>query len=316
MGDLPSILGGISADHFLNEYWQKKPLLIRRAIPNFDSPISGEELAGLSLEKDIESRLIFEKGGKKPWELKLGPFEENIFQNLPERYWTLLVQAVDLWVPNVKKLTNYFCFLPSWRLDDIMVSYAPEGGSVGPHFDNYDVFLLQGLGQKKWKLGQKYDSTTPILNNNLLSIVEDFKKNQEWVLGPGDMLYVPPKLAHWGIACSNSLTYSVGFRSPSIEEMLGDLTAILMKKNHSNFYTDPPLKANMAKTSIDPSFIQQVKKMLEELMKDDELLNDWFAKYMTTPKFPDLSKELNEQRIAKVAGISYINGKKKAAQTR
>ncbi len=311
MEDFPSVLGGISADQFLSEYWQKKPLLIRNALPNFESPLSKDELAGLSLDEDIESRLVFEQGQSKPWSLEFGPFDQSIFRNLPEKHWTLLVQAVNLWVPEVKKLADQFYFLPPWRLDDIMVSYAPRGGSVGPHFDYYDVFLLQGLGQRKWQLGQTCDSTTPVLPDTALRILSDFEVTQEWLLGPGDILYVPPKLAHWGTACNDCLTYSIGFRSPSLTDMLGDLTNMLMTQNHSSHYKDPPLTMAMAKTTIDPMFIQQAKLMLNNLIENDELLNEWFARYMTLPKYPDLSEALGELRIAQIGKTHYINGERK-----
>ena len=312
MQDLPSILGDISADQFLAEYWQKKPLLIRNAILNFKSPISADELAGLSLDRDVESRLIFEKGELKPWSIKHGPFDEYIFKNLPEKHWTLLVQAVDLWVPKVKELADYFSFLPAWRIDDIMASYAPAGGSVGPHFDHYDVFLLQGSGQRKWQLGQACDSMTSTLPDTPITILSDFRSEKEWILNPGDMLYVPPKIAHWGVAHTDCVTYSIGFRSPSLVDMLGDITSMLASRNYSSYYKDPPLTPSMAKTAIDPLFIDQVKSVLRELIKDDALLNDWFARYMTQPKYPDLSEDLDEKRVAEAGGIRYVNGEQNA----
>ena len=311
MEDFPSILGGVSAKQFLTEYWQKKPLLIRGAIPNFLSPITGDELAGLSLEKDVESRLIFGEKKYASWVLKRGPFCEDTFKKLPKKYWTLLVQAVDLWSPEVKELIEYFYFLPKWRLEDIMISFSPEGGSVGPHFDNYDVFLLQGVGQREWQIGQLCNAETETLSDCSLSIIKDFRKEQGYLLNTGDMLYLPPKLAHWGIAIKDCITYSVGFRSPSIQEMLSDLTETLMERNHEIFYRDPPLTLDMATNTINPKFIYQIKLMLEELKNDDELLGDWFARFMTTPKFPELPEELKEKRLAKLGKENYINGEKR-----
>lgn len=149
---IETLLGGLSAETFLREYWQRKPLLIRQAFPGFETPLSPDELAGLALEDEIESRIVLEHGAH-PWELRRGPFTEEDFRTLPERDWTLLVQSVDQFVPEVGELLKAFRFLPSWRLDDIMISYAAPGGSVGPHYDNYDVFLLQGHGRRRWKLG-------------------------------------------------------------------------------------------------------------------------------------------------------------------
>ncbi|WP_461515741.1 cupin domain-containing protein [Porticoccus sp.] len=303
-----AILGELSAEEFLADYWQQKPLLIRNALPGFSSPISADELAGLALEEDVESRIVLEQGDSGPWELHSGPFEEDIFQQLPESHWTLLVQAVDLWVPDVGALLKHFNFLPPWRLDDIMVSYAPQGGSVGPHFDYYDVFLLQAEGQRRWQVGGLCDQHTPKLDGSALRILRDFEKTDEWVLNPGDMLYLPPRIAHWGIAENDCLTYSVGFRAPTLADMLGDLATELMAQGNTSYYRDPPLLPKMAGEEINPLFIQQVQGMLRQLADDKTLLADWFARYMTSPKYPELAEELEEQRRASIAGQHYLNG--------
>lgn len=303
-----SILGSVTAEEFLRDYWQKKPLLIRNAYPDFESPLSPDELAGLALEDDIESRIVIEHGQSCPWELHCGPFEESIFESLPETHWSLLVQAVDLWVPEVKALLNKFTFLPPWRLDDIMVSYAPQGGSVGPHFDYYDVFLLQGQGQRRWQVGGLCDESSPQVADTSLRILSDFNKEEEWVLNPGDMLYLPPRISHWGVAENDCLTYSVGFRSPSLTDMLGDLTTELLAQNHASYYRDPALTPEMAATEIHPAFIRQIKTLLGELLEDEQLLSDWFARYMTAPKYPELLGEVNENREASVLGQQYQNG--------
>ena len=173
--DIPlQVLGGISARQFLRDYWQKKPLLIRQAIPEFQSPISPDELAGLSLEEEVESRLVIERGDR-PWELRRGPFSEDTYQQLPEKDWTLLVQAADQLVPDVADLLEHFRFLPNWRIDDVMISYAAPGGSVGPHYDNYDVFLLQAHGQRRWRIGQMCDSESPMLAHGDLRILAELQ---------------------------------------------------------------------------------------------------------------------------------------------
>ena len=225
--DIPlQLLGGITAREFLRDYWQKKPLLIRQAIPDFESPIDADELAGLALEEEVESRLVIEHG-ERPWELRRGPFAEDAFGALPEREWTLLVQAVDQFVPEVAELLEQFRFLPSWRIDDVMISFAAPGGSVGPHFDNYDVFLLQAQGKRNWKIGQMCNSESPLLQHADLRILAEFEESAEWVLEPGDMLYLPPRLAHFGIAEDDCMTYSVGFRAPSAAEVLTHFTDFL-----------------------------------------------------------------------------------------
>lgn len=298
----------LSVDEFLSEYWQKQPLLIPNAFPNFESPLSPDELAELSLEEDIESRIVIEQGKSGLWELQTGPFEESTFTHLPDSHWSLLVQAVDLWIPEVKALLQNFDFLPPWRLDDIMVSYAPIGGSVGPHFDYYDVFLLQGLGQRHWKVGQTCDYNSPLLVNTPLRILSEFNSVQEWTLNPGDILYLPPQLAHWGVAENDCLTYSIGFRSPSLSDMLGDLATELMTQDHPAYFRDPKLTTAMANETIHPLFIQQVKSLLGELLDDEKLLSEWFARYMTTPKYPELIEETDEKRVASIAGKTYLNG--------
>jgi len=194
------LLGGLTPERFLAEYWQKRPLLVRQAIPGFKSPLSADELAGLACEPEVESRLILEKGGSRPWQLEHGPFEEERFATLPESHWTLLVQRVNHWVPAVADLLDHFAFLPSWRLDDIMISYAADQGSVGPHTDQYDVFLLQGAGRRRWQIDASVTDESPLLDHPDLRILAQFHATDEWVLEPGDLLYLPPGLAHYGVA--------------------------------------------------------------------------------------------------------------------
>jgi len=312
MSDNFPVLGNISAEKFLAEYWQKKPLLIRNALPNFESPLSPDELAGLSLEDEIESRIVIEEGETGPWEALHGPFNEETFSQLPEKKWSLLVQAVDLWLPEVKALLDHFTFLPPWRLDDVMVSYAPEGGGVGPHYDYYDVFLLQGLGQRRWQIGQACDQDSPQLKGTSLRILRDLDVSEDWVLNPGEGLYLPPQIAHSGVALNDCMTYSIGFRAPSATDMLDDLTTELLSQGHSVYYSDPALTLDMATENIDPAFIQQVKSLLSSVLEDEALLTDWFARYMTAPKYPTLVDESDEIRIAKVDGLQYENGEPKA----
>lgn len=200
------LLGGLTAREFLRDYWQRNPLLIRQAIPDFETPLSPDELAGLALEEEVESRIIA-PGEQGPWQLRQGPFKEEDFSTLPEREWTLLVQAVDQFVPEVAELVEPFKFLPSWRIDDVMISYAAPGGGVGPHYDNYDVFLLQGYGRRRWKIGQRCTSESPLQDNPDIKILAEFEQTDEWVLEPGDMLYLPPQLAHDGIAEDECMTF-------------------------------------------------------------------------------------------------------------
>ncbi|GBL56390.1 cupin [Pseudomonas citronellolis] len=285
------LLGGISANEFLRDYWQKKPLLVRQAIPGFESPLEADELAGLSLEDSVESRIVLEHGNT-PWEMRRGPFSEDTYKELPERDWTLLVQAVDQFVPEVAGLLEHFKFLPSWRIDDVMISYAAPGGGVGPHFDNYDVFLLQGHGRRRWKVGQLCDADSPMLQHADLRILADFQQSDEWVLEPGDMLYLPPRLAHYGIAEDECMTYSVGFRAPSAAEVLTHFTDFLAQfLSDEERYSDAGMAAvqnGEDQHKIQRDALDRLKNLLQEHMSDERLLLTWFGQFMTEPRYPEL----------------------------
>ncbi|CAI8965619.1 MULTISPECIES: cupin domain-containing protein [Pseudomonas] len=295
--DIPlQLLGGITAREFLRDYWQKKPLLIRQAIPDFESPIDADELAGLALEEEVESRLVIEHG-ERPWELRRGPFAEDAFSTLPEREWTLLVQAVDQFVPEVAELLEQFRFLPSWRIDDVMISFAAPGGSVGPHFDNYDVFLLQAQGKRNWKIGQMCSSESPLLQHADLRILAEFEESAEWVLEPGDMLYLPPRLAHFGIAEDDCMTYSVGFRAPSAAEVLTHFTDFLAQYlTDEERYTDADAQPVSDPHQIQSDALDRLKSLLAEHMSDERMLLTWFGQFMTEPRYPELvaGEELGE----------------------
>jgi len=295
--DIPlQLLGGITAREFLRDYWQKKPLLIRQAIPDFESPIDADELAGLALEEEVESRLVIEHG-ERPWELRRGPFAEDAFSTLPEREWTLLVQAVDQFVPEVAELLEHFRFLPSWRIDDVMISFAAPGGSVGPHFDNYDVFLLQAQGKRNWKIGQMCNSESPLLQHADLRILAEFEESAEWLLEPGDMLYLPPRLAHFGIAEDDCMTYSVGFRAPSAAEVLTHFTDFLSQYlTDEERYTDADAQPVSDPHQIQSDALDRLKSLLAEHMSDERMLLTWFGQFMTEPRYPELvaGEELGE----------------------
>lgn len=282
------LLGGLTAREFLRDYWQKKPLLVRQAIPDFESPISPDELAGLALEEEVESRLVIEHGAR-PWELQRGPFNEDTFQDLPERDWTLLVQAVDQFVPEVAELLEDFKFLPKWRIDDLMISFAAPGGGVGPHFDNYDVFLLQAHGHRRWQIGQMCDADSPLLPHADLKILAQFEPTDEWVLAPGDMLYLPPCLAHCGTAEDDCMTYSVGFRAPSAAEVLTHFTDFLGQfLPDEERYSDADIQPSEDPNQIQRDALERLKALLNEHMSDERLLMTWFGQFMTEPKYPEL----------------------------
>lgn len=219
-----AVLGGITAEQFLNEYWQKKPLLIRNAMPEIIGLLEPEDVQELALEEDVTARLIRQKN-KNPneWHVKSSPLTKGDFQKLPN-LWTLLVQAVDHYSFDISELWKKFPFIPQWRRDDIMVSYAPKGGSVGKHFDFYDVFLVQGHGHRRWQLGQMCDESTQFIPDQPLKLLPEMDIQFDEVLAPGDLLYVPPGLSHYGVAEDDCLTFSFGFRMPNLSEMIDQVS--------------------------------------------------------------------------------------------
>ncbi|WP_445157105.1 JmjC domain-containing protein [Halomonas sp. E14] len=286
-----TLLGGLTAAEFLHDYWQRKPLLIRGAFPDFESPLDPDELAGLACEEGVEARLVEEDGPDGPWQVSHGPFDEAVFGELPERDWTLLVQAVDHYVPEVAELLANFDFLPRWRLDDIMISYAPPGGSVGPHVDQYDVFLIQGLGKRRWQLGGKVADDAPILGGIDLRILERFEvePGDDWVLEPGDMLYLPPGWAHHGVSQSDDcMTYSVGFRAPSADEAITSFADYLGEQLPASLrYGDAGMAPPADPAELDDASLERMRRLILATLDDPAQLAQWFGRVMTQPKYPD-----------------------------
>jgi 50S ribosomal protein L16 3-hydroxylase len=290
------ILGNISKEQFLKEYWQKKPLLIRQAYPNFEPLIPADELAGMSLEEEIESRIIMENGPDSPWQLISGPFQEETFGSLPEDKWTLLIQGVDQWLPEAADLLQDFNFIPNWRIDDLMISFATDGGSVGPHYDQYDVFLLQAEGQREWRIGQMCTEHDEFLKETKLRLLAKFEETERWVLEPGDMLYLPPRLAHYGISQGNGQTYSIGFRAPSQSELMHSLVdQIDASSNEDQRYGDPELALQTHSGEINEAALQQVRDFMIQALADPILLSDAIGKLMTEAKYPQERDEDDEK---------------------
>lgn len=282
-------------EHFLREYWQKKPLLIRAADQGFIDPISPEELAGLACEDCVESRLIVQDPKRNHWALERGPFDESRFEMSEDRPWSLLVQAVDQWHEGVRALLAGFDFIPNWRIDDVMISYSTDTGGVGPHFDYYDVFLIQGSGQKHWQLGGHADSNSACLPENDLRLLANFQVEEEWTLNPGDILYLPPNYAHHGVAIGESLTYSIGFRAPSLTEIIDDFTHELIQDlPPESRYVDRTPQLPKLTGEMTAEIGQQLSAIVRSALADPEQLGNWFARYMTRPKYPDLIEALDE----------------------
>lgn len=274
----------ISVQTFLSEYWQKKPLVIRNALPNFLSPLSPDELAGLALEEEVESRIVSETPNQaKAWHLKRGPFSESDFESLPKTHWTLLVQGVDRLIPEVYELLKHFDFIPQWRIDDVMISYASKYGSVGPHYDNYDVFLFQALGRREWSLTSQNCTPENYIPNLELRIMDEFKTEEQFILEEGDMLYLPPHIGHYGIALSDDcMTYSFGYRSYTGQEILDSLSDFASEKlAFKALYRDPDWSTLKNTSEIQAPAWQQAQNLLHELINNEEVMKSWFASFAT-----------------------------------
>lgn len=287
MRTLPSpdtLLGGLTIEAFLENYWQKKPLLIRGAFPGYEAPFTPEDLLQIACNDDVEGRLILEKDGDYPWQLLHGPFEED-FHDLPESHWTILVQEINRHVPEVAALLDAFRFIPSWRIDDVMVSFATEHGGVGAHIDNYDVFLLQGLGHRRWQIMHEplYDEV--LIPDLDVSMLQHFRPDEDWVLAPGDMLYLPPRIAHKGIALGDCMTLSIGFRAPSYSEILsGFLGYAAEHADPLARFSDPDLTLQKHPGQITPDALRKVKAIIREAVQDDKMIEDWFGLSVTEPR--------------------------------
>lgn len=252
------VLGKLSDRQFLARHWQRRPLVVRGAFPRWRDPVEPEELAGLACEPGVESRLVLQK----PWRVFEGPQRASRLRTLPAAGWTLLVQQVDRWLPGVAALRKPFCFLPTWRLDDVMVSYATKGGGVGPHVDLYDVFLVQGRGRRRWRVAQRFD---PALVEGIdLRVLRRFRAEQEWVLEPGDMLYLPPGVAHEGVALEPCLTYSIGFRAPSTADVaLLAAQALVEAGGRDRLVTDRGRSPARRTGEIDPASLRLLREHLK-----------------------------------------------------
>ncbi len=270
------------AELFLRDYWQRKPLLIKQALPGLEDPLAPEELAGLALEDCIDSRIV--ELAPEGWRFQQGPFAADDFNR--DNPWTLLVQSVDHLLDEVASLRRVIQFLPSWRFDDVMISYAEAGGGVGPHYDNYDVFLLQGQGSRTWRLGQYCDENSPLIEHTDLRILAEFNQSEEYVLHSGDVLYVPPRLAHWGVSNDESLTYSLGFRATPVNHMLSRATDELLNILHAEaLYIDPPLAPAARAGEINTQALAAATAQVEAALARLKHNSNWFGELVTESEF-------------------------------
>jgi 50S ribosomal protein L16 3-hydroxylase len=273
------LLGGISPRHFLRDYWQKKPLLVRQAIPEFRGVISRDQAFSLACDFDAESRLVWRAASG--WQMRHGPFKAKDFRRRGP--WTVLVQGLNLLDDAADALLHRFDFVPWARLDDLMVSYATDGGGVGPHFDSYDVFLIQGMGRRRWQIGAQRD--LEIIEGAPLRILKHFQIEQEWVLEPGDMLYLPPSYAHNGIAEGECMTYSVGFRAPAAQEVATQFLVHLQDRlQMAGRYCDPGLALPRHPGEIGSDMVDQVGDIIDRIAWNRQGVRDFLGCYLTEPK--------------------------------
>ena len=282
-----TLLGGLTPEQFMKRHWQKKPLLIRQAVPDMKPLIERTELLAMVESEEIESRHIVRKGGK--WTLKKGPMARKSLPSFKTRDWTVLIQGVDLHNDAVHALLQQFRFVPDARLDDLMISYATDGGGVGPHFDSYDVFLLQAQGQRKWRIGRQ--KKFELQDGVPLKILKDFKPEAEFVLNPGDMLYLPPGYAHDGIAVGECMTYSVGFRVPRSAQLASELLMGLSEEVAEDsggardaLYQDPIQAATIHDAAVPKALQQFAAQSLAKALKTPQILNCLLGESLTEPK--------------------------------
>lgn len=289
------VLGGITAEQFLAEYWQKKPLLVRNAMPEIAGLLEPDDVLELALDENVTARLIKQKDrDPNQWSVKSSPLLKADFQKMP-KLWTILVQAVDHYSFDLSELWKKFPFIPQWRRDDIMVSYAPQGGSVGKHFDFYDVFLVQGYGQRRWQLGQMCNAETEFVPGQPLKLLPEMDVNFDEVLAPGDLLYVPPGLSHYGVAEDDCLTFSFGFRMPNVSDMM-DRVGDKFAENEvlRNPLTDIIRDQISAAGEVTTNELEYLKSKIMEQLHNSNVLEDAIMSLMSEPKYPENILEAEE----------------------
>ena len=322
------LLGGLSPAEFMRRHWQKKPLLVRQALPGLSAMLSPARLFALAARDDVESRLVMHSDAG--WQLRSGPLPRRALPPLKRPCWTLLVQGLDLHLESAQRLMSAFRFIPDARVDDLMVSFASDGGGVGPHLDSYDVFLIQLQGQRRWRIGRARDKR--FVKGVPLKILRRFEPEHEWLLGPGDMLYLPPLWAHDGVAVGPCLTASVGFRAPARHELASELLARLADgveaDNTAMLYADRTQPATASPAEIPAALLAFATKAVSRSVRQPGALACVLGESLTEPKAQvwfessspcDVSKglELNRRtRMMYDATNVYINGESFAASGR
>jgi 50S ribosomal protein L16 3-hydroxylase len=275
------MLGGLTVNQFLRDYWQKQPLLIRKAFPSFKGLLNPQQLIALACHEESQARVVTQSRGK--FTLRQAPFTADNFQHFGKTKWTVLVQGMNHHLPKAAELLTHFNFIPHARLDDLMVSYAPKGGGVGPHFDSYDVFLLQGTGHRRWQISTQSDRS--LVEGAPLRILKNFQVEQEWMLEAGDMLYLPPHCGHNGIAEDDCMTYSIGFRTPAYQELAEQFLVYLQDRICiDGMYADPDLQTQAHPSEVSQAMLEQVASAINRVRWDNEDIANFLGCYLSDPK--------------------------------
>jgi 50S ribosomal protein L16 3-hydroxylase len=298
-----TVIRGLDPARFMRVHWQRKPLLLRGAFAGFPEPLSPKQVLALAGDPDAQSRLVTRRRGR--WHLRNGPFTAPELARLPARDWTVLVQDTNHFSDAAARLLDAFAFIPRARIDDLMVSYAAPGGGVGPHVDSYDVFLLQGSGRRRWQISRQRD--LDFVPGLPLKVLADFRPEQEWVLEPGDMLYLPPGVAHHGVAESECLTWSVGFRASADQELVLAFIDFLADRTHlDGQYADPGLARTRASGKIPPRMIEHAARALAGIRWTRRDVAEFLGRHLSEPKahvfFDPPARPLSAARFAAATG--------------
>ena len=302
---------------FLEKYWQKKPVVLKNAFPNFVDPITPDELAGLAMEPEVDSRLVSHKDGQ--WQASHGPFEQ--FDDLGEEGWSLLAQAVNHWHMPAAELVRPFRVLPEWRLDDLMISYSVPGGGVGPHIDNYDVFIIQGMGRRRWRVGDDIPMRQFCPHPALLH-VDPFEPIIDVEMAPGDILYIPPGFPHDGFTYEDTLNYSVGFRGPNGRDLLSSFADYALENDLGGMhYSDPDMTCREHAGRVEEFELDRLRKMMIDVISQPEEFKQWFGRFASTPRHeldvapaePEYEADevqdalLNGETLVRLSGLRVLN---------
>lgn len=286
-------LGHLSVDKFLDQFWQQQAVYIPNGLADFKSPLCADDLFDLASDPDVESRIV-KQDTDPPWQLTEGPFSSGELNDLGDSHWTLLVQGCNQYFEELAVLLDQFSFIPLWRIDDIMASFAPIHGSVGPHIDQYDVFLIQAMGTRRWEINSHIKDPQDLIENTDLSILQNFEAEQQWICKPGDILYLPPGVAHYGVALEECITLSVGFRAPSERDLwLGFMDHLIetAPDDEQSRFRDPQLKIQQHPGQIEQSALLKIRNILHTALTDTKNIDTWFGRYVTEPKTEALEQE-------------------------